>query len=554
MKVLIIGGVAGGATAAARMRRLDERAEIVMFERGEYISFANCGLPYYIGGEITDKEELTLQTPDSFNARFNVDVRVQNEVLSINREKKTVTALDLKTGKQYEESYDFLVLSPGADPVRPPIQGIDSARVFTLRNIPDTFAIKDFMDSRKPKTAVVVGGGFIGMEMAENLHAAGLKVTIVEMADQLLAPFDYDMACSIHRRVRSKGVELLLGNAVKAITDTGKALKITLNDSLIETDMLLMSAGVKPESTLAKHAGLALNEYGYIVTDEFMRTSDSSIYAVGDAVEITDFVLQKKNTVPLAGPANKQGRIAADNICGLESRYTGTQGSAILRVFDMTAATTGLNEKTAKRLGIKYEKSFTVSGSHAGYFPGANDMTIKTLFDPENGKILGVQITGKDGVDKRCDVIAAAMRFGATASDLTRLELCYAPPYSSAKDPVNMAGYVIENILTGKVRIFHWHDVETLDKEKVTLLDVRTPEEVEIGAMPGFINIPVDSLRERMSELDPQKPVYITCAVGLRGYVASRILSQNGFEVSNLSGGYTIWNRVKHCSTKRDKS
>ena len=548
MKVIIIGGVAGGATAAARLRRLDEKAEIVLFERGEYISYANCGLPYYIGDKITDSEELTLQTPESFNSRFNVDVRVQNEVLAINRAKKTVIVQDLKIGKQYEESYDFLILSPGAAPVKPPIQGVDSERVFTLRNIPDTFAIKDFINRKKPQTAVVVGGGFIGIEMAENLYAAGLKVTIVEMTNQLLAPLDYDMACAVHRHVRSKGVGLLLGNAVQTITDTGQTLKITLNDSQIEADMLLMSVGVKPESTLAQQAGLTLNERGYIVTDEAMKTSDPSIYAVGDAVEITDFVSQSKNTVPLAGPANKQGRIAADRICGIKSHYTGTQGSSVVQVFDMTVATTGLNEKTAKRFDVKYEKSFTVSGSHAGYFPGSFNMIIKTLFNPENGKITGVQIVGMKGVDKRCDVIATAIRFGATATDLTRLELCYAPPYSSAKDPVNMAGYVIENILTGKVKIFHWNDLKSLNKENVTLLDVRTPEEFSQGSIPGFINIPLDSLRKRMSELDPQKPVYITCAVGLRGYIASRILSQNGFETCNLSGGYTVWNCIEQGS------
>jgi len=550
MKILIVGGVAGGATAAARLRRLDEKAEIIMFERGEYISYANCGLPYYIGDEITDRDELTLQTPESFNARFNVDVRVQNEVLAIDREKKNITALNLKTGKQYEETYDFLVLSPGVTPVKPPIQGIDSNRIFTLRNIPDTFAIKDFINNQKPKTAVVVGGGFIGVEMAENLHNQGLKVTMVEMTDQILAPLDYDMACGVQRHIRSKGVELELGNAVKAITDTGQTLKITLNDAQIEADMMIMSVGVKPENILAKNAGLELNERGYIVTNDLMQTADPNIYAVGDAVEITDFISQKKNTVPLAGPANKQGRIAADNICGGNAKYTGTQGSSILKVFDMTVAATGLNEKTAKRFGVKYEKSFTVSGSHAGYYPGSFSMTIKTLFDPENGKILGAQITGIDGVDKRCDVIASAIRFGATAYDLTLLELCYAPPYSSAKDPVNMAGYVIENILKEKNKIFHWHDLENIDKQNVTLLDVRTSQEFSLGAIPNFINIPVDNLRKRISELDKKKPIYVTCAVGLRGYIAARILLQNGFDAYNLSGGYTVWNSIKNGSAK----
>jgi NADPH-dependent 2,4-dienoyl-CoA reductase/sulfur reductase-like enzyme/peroxiredoxin family protein/rhodanese-related sulfurtransferase/TusA-related sulfurtransferase len=550
MKILIVGGVAGGATAAARLRRLDENAEIVIFERGGYISFANCGLPYYIGGEIKEEAKLTLQTPESFNARFNVDVRIFSEVQFIDRERKTAVVKKLQSGEIYEESYDKLILSPGAAPLRPPIPGTDSERVFTLRNIPDTFAIKDFIARKKPKSAAILGGGAIGIETAENFKNAGLDVKIIELSEQVIAPIDFDMACAVHKHIRGKGVELILGNGVKFVTDTGDTLKITLDEGEITADMLLMSAGVRPESGLAKDCGLEINQRGFIVTNDHMLTSDPNIYAVGDAVEITDFVTQTKTAIALAGPANKQGRIAADNICGLDSTYTGTQGSSILKAFDLTVASTGLNEKTAKRLSIKYSKSFTVSASHASYYPGAFNMTFKTLFDLDTGKILGAQIIGVDGVDKRCDVIASAIRFGATAQDLTRLELCYAPPYSSAKDPVNMAGYVIESLMTGKSKNFHWHDIDGLDPRKATLLDVRTVPEFTMGAIPGFVNIPLDELRGRLSEIDQSKPVYVTCQVGLRGYLASRILAQKGYDVYNLSGGYSVWSAVKGGAAK----
>ncbi|MDR1762475.1 MAG: FAD-dependent oxidoreductase [Dysgonamonadaceae bacterium] len=555
MKTVIIGGVAGGATAAERLRRLDEKAEIVMLERGGFISYANCGLPYYIGGEITDKEELTLQTPESFKARFNIDVRINNEALSVNSKDKTLTVKNLQTGKTYTEKFDKLILSPGASPARPPIDGMNSKRVFTLRNIPDTYAIKNFIDAEKPKSAVVVGGGFIGLEMAENLHNAGLQVSIVEFANQVLAPIDFDMACAVHQHIRSKGVELLLGNGVKTIVEnTDKSLIVNLINGSISADMVIMAVGVKPDIAFLKDSGIALNERGYIITNEKMQTNIADIYAVGDAVEVADFITHQKTMVPLAGPANKQGRIAADVICSISSAYTGTQGSSILKVFDLTVASTGVNEKTANRLGLKYEKSFTVSSSHAGYYPGALPMTIKTVFDPDNDKIIGMQIVGFEGVDKRCDVVAAAIRFGASARDLTQLELCYAPPYSSAKDPVNMAGYVIENIIASKVKIFHWHDVESLDKDKVTLLDVRTKEEFSLGAMPNFKNIPLDEIRERMSEIDRTKPVYLTCQVGLRGYVAARILSQNGFDACNLSDGYAVWKSVMDGSSEIRKT
>ena len=545
MKTIIVGGVAGGASAAARLRRLDEKTEIILFEKGEYISFANCGLPYYIGGEITEKSALTLQTPQSFKARFHVDVRVSSEVIGIDKAAKTVTVKNHKNGETYTESYDKLILSPGAEPIKPPIEGIHSGRVFTLRNIPDTYKIKDYIAHHHPKTAAVVGGGYIGVEMAENLHSAGLKVTLIEMQDQVIAPLDFDMASDVHRHIESKGVTLMLGNAVRSMRETENGLSVALNSGEVQVDMLIMAIGVKPESELAKNAGLAVTERGAIIVGDDMLTSDPDIYAVGDAVEVTDFVTGQKAVIPLAGPANKQGRIAADNICGGQSRYTGTQGSAILKVFDMTVATTGINEKTAKRLGLVYDKSFTYSASHASYYPGAVNMSIKTIFEPQTGKILGAQIVGYEGSDKRCDVFATALRFGATAYDLTKLELCYAPPYSSAKDPVNMAGFVIENLLTGKVKNFHWHDVAELPRDKsVILLDTRTKMEYENGHIDGFINIPVDDLRSRLGELDKSKKVYITCQIGLRGAIACRILSQNGFDCYNLSGGYRLYNSI----------
>jgi len=549
-KIIIVGGVAGGASAAARLRRLDETDEIIIFEKGEYISFANCGLPYYIGGEIKEKSALTLQTPESFNARFNVDVRVQNEVISIDRQAKTVEVKNIKTGEIYAESYDKLILSPGAAPLMPKLPGIDSKCVFTLRNIPDTYKIKEYIENNHPKSVVIVGGGYIGVEMAENLQNAGLLVTIIEMTDQVIAPLDYDMACDIHRHIRQKGVNLLLSNGVQKIEEDAAGLKVIVSQGDnsqgdVRADMLIMSIGVRPESSIAKDAGLAVNERGGIIVDNYMRTSDENIYAVGDAIEITDFVTEQKAMIPLAGPANKQGRIAADNICGIDSQYTGTQGSAILKVFDMTVATTGMNEKTAKKLGLDYDKSFTYSASHASYYPGAVNMCIKTLFEKKTGKILGAQITGFDGADKRCDVFATAIRAGMTAYDLTKLELCYAPPYSSAKDPVNMAGFVIENLLTGKVKNFHWHDVNELPRDgSVVLLDTRTEEEYENGTIGGFINIPLDDLRSRINEIDKTKKVYVTCQIGLRGYIAARILSQNGFDAYNLSGGYRLYNSI----------
>ena len=534
-RILIVGGVAGGASAAARLRRLDENAEIIMFERGEHISFANCGLPYYIGGEITDKQQLTLQTPKSFRERFNIDVRVLSEIITIDKEVKTVTVKNHQTNEIYTESYDKLILSPGAEPIRPSIEGINSDKVFTLHNIPDTFKIKDYIDTNNSQSAAIVGGGFIGVEMAENLHAIGLKVTLIEMQEQIIPPLDYDMACDVHRYMKDKGVKLILKNGVKSIIDNGDTLTVKLNEGQVNVDILIMAIGVRPESRLAKDAGLDINERGYIFVNDYMQTSDPDIFAVGDAV----------GPIPLAGPANKQGRIVADVLCGGNYRYIGTQGSSVLKVFNMTIASTGINEKTAKGLGLNYDKSFTYSPSHATYYPDATYMSIKTIFEKETGKILGAQVVGFSGVDKRCDVFATAIYAKMTAFDLARLELCYAPPYSSAKDPVNMAGFVIENLLTSKVHNFHWHDVDSLPLDaKVTLLDVRSPAEYAGGTIPGFINIPLDELRSRLGQLDNAKPIYVTCQVGLRGYIAARILTQNGFETYNLSGGYRLYNSI----------
>lgn len=544
-KILIVGGVAGGASAAARLRRLDESCEIIMFEKGEYISFANCGLPYYIGGAIRDNSALTLQTPQSFHQRFNIDVRIRNEVIAIDKDAKTVQVLDRQSGEVYLESYDKLILSPGAEPIKPPIEGVQSGRVFFLRNIPDTYQIKDYIEQRRPRTAVIVGGGYIGVEMAENLHRAGLSVTLIEMQNQIIAPLDFDMACDVHHHMESKDVKLMLGTTVRAIREAEDGLRIVLDSGEVQADMLIMAIGVKPETAIAKDAGIETNERGAIIVGADMKTSDPDIYAVGDAIAVKDFVTGQEAMIPLAGPANKQGRIAADNICGGSSVYGGTQGSAILKVFDMTVATTGINEKTAKRLGLDYDKSFTYSASHAGYYPGAVNMSIKTIFEKSTGKILGAQVVGFDGSNKRCDVLATAIRFGATASDLASLELCYAPPYSSAKDPVNMAGFAIENMRQGKAKNYHWHDVNELSCDgSVIMIDVSTPCEFENGHIPGFRNVPLDEIRQRLHEIDNKKPVYVTCQIGLRGYIACRILSQNGYECYNLNGGYRLYNSV----------
>lgn len=547
MKVLIIGGVAGGASAAARLRRLDESAEIIMLERGPYISYANCGLPYYVGGEINQKEALTLQTPQSFHQRFGIDVRTEHEAVEIYPEKKTVLIRELSTGKEYEESYDKLILSPGGEPARPPIPGIDSPNVFTLRTVPDSIQIREFIQQKRPRRAVIMGGGFIGLEMAENLMRAGVAVTVVEAMEHVMAALDYDMASEVQQYLRHQGVELVLSQRVTAITPQESGLLIELeNESKLEADLLLLSAGIRPESTLAAKAGLSINERGAIQTDRHMRTSNEDIYAVGDAVEITNLVTSLPGYVPLAGPANKQGRIAADHICGLPSEYRGTQGSSVMKLFDMTVASTGLNEAAAKAAGLEYDKIHIFSPSHATYYPGAANLTLKVLFELPTGRILGAQVIGFDGVDKRCDVLATAIRAGMTAYDLAELELCYAPPYSSAKDPVNMAGFAIENLLTKKVRQFHWNDIPRIvDDPNAILLDVRTDMEWRNGSIPGAIHISLDSLRDNLKELEQEKEIYVHCQSGLRSYLACRILSQNGFSCSNLSGGYRLYSLIR---------
>lgn len=546
MKVVIVGGVAGGATAAARIRRLDEDAEITIFEKSGYISYANCGLPYYIGGEISDREELTLQTPESFNARFRVDVKVRHEVVAINPDRKTVTVRNLSGGEVFEEKYDKLVLSMGAKPIRPNLPGIDDERIFTVRNVEDTFRIKDYIDATKPERAVVIGGGFIGIEMAENLRRLGTEVTLVEAAPQLMAPFDGDMAAFIHAEVRAAGVKLVLGGMVDGFESNGKSLGVRLKDGVtISCDMAVLAIGVAPDTALAKDAGFELGIKGSIVVNERMETSVSDVYAVGDAVQIKNFVTGKPALISLAGPANKQARIAADNICEKDSRYNGAQGSSVIKVFRLTAAATGINERTAKSEGIDADKVILSPMNHAGYYPGGKIMTMKVVFEKGTYRLLGAQIVGFDGVDKRIDVLATAIRAGMKVTDLTELDLAYAPPYSSAKDPVNMAGFMAENIRDGLVGQWYYDDEPTLPRDgSVTLLDVRTAQEFATGNIDGFVNIPVDELRERAGELDKDKPVYVICQSGLRSYIAARILAGRGFEVYNFAGGYRFYAAV----------
>ena len=544
MKVIIIGGVAGGASAAARLRRLDEQAEIVLLERGPHISFANCGLPYYVGGVITDRAALTLQTPESFRRRFGIDVRVNSEAVAIDTAAKTVTVQG--PDGSYTEAYDSLILSPGAAPVVPPLPGLDDPRVFTLRTIPDAVRIREYIDATRPKRAVVIGGGYIGVEMAENLVHAGVKTAIVELSDHLIAPLDYDMACEVHQYARSQGLDLILKNGVQAVEPAPDgSLRVRLNNGALDADLVILSVGVRPDTALAKAAGLELTAKGCIVVDSHMRTSSPGVYAVGDAVQVTDLVTGQPGFVPLAGPANKQGRIAADNICGIASEYKGTQGSSVLKVFGMTVAMTGVNERAAKAAGLDYDKMYTFNNSHAAYYPGASGISMKVLYEKASGRILGAQLSGFEGVDKRCDVLATAIRAGMTAADLTELELCYAPPYGSAKDPVNYAGYAIENARAGLVRTLHWHDVAALPRDgSVTLLDVRTPAEYAAGHIDGFANLPLDELRQHIGRLDPAKPVCLHCHSGLRSYLACRILAGHGFTCYNLTGGYRFYRLV----------
>ena len=542
-KVIIIGGVAGGASAAARLRRLDESADIILLERSGQVSFANCGMPYYIGGVIEDRDELLLQTPQSLYARFRIDVRVHSEALEIHPEEKTVLIRDLLSGSTYTESYDSLVLSPGAAPVRPPLPGASLPQVFTLRNMEDCDAVKAFLLQKAPGSALVVGGGFIGLEMAENLSHIGVSVTLAELSDQVMAPLDADMAAYLHKHLISQGVKLLLGTGLECIRQENDCLVCQLSGNQTCTaDMVILAVGVTPDSHLAAKAGLDLGARGGIMVDQHLCTSAPGVYAVGDAVLTEDFVLKEASLIPLAGPANRQGRIVADVIAGRDTVYQGTLGTSICRVFRLTAGSTGKNEKQLKKAGISYGKVYTHPSDHAGYYPAASIMHLKLLFCPESGHILGAQAVGTNGVDKRLDVLATAIYAGLTVEDLEMLELAYAPPFSAAKDPVNLAGFVASNVRRGDLEQIFPEDVDTLALEDNTfLVDVRTPKEFSSGTIPGAMNIPVDELRDRLGELPQDKHLLIFCRVGLRGYVACRILTQRGFHASNLSGGYLSW-------------
>lgn len=544
MKIIIIGGVAGGAGAAARLRRSSEEAEIILFERGEYVSYANCGLPYYIGGVISDRDRLFVQTVENFNARFNIDIRIKSEVIAIDPLKKTVTVKNLGTGEEYFENYDKLIISTGAEPIKPPLAGIDNPKIFSLRNIPDTDMIKNYINQNNPQKAIVVGAGFIGLEMAENLHEAGLDITIVEKANQVMAPLDYPMAAMVHQQLRSKGVNLILEEGVSSFEETDNGLKVKLESGKsLTTDMVILSIGVRPETKLARDAQLKIGSLGGISINEYMQTSDQDIYALGDAVEVYNPVLGQYSLTPLAGPANKQARIVADNIIGgNKSKYKGTIGTSIAQVFDLTVAATGASSKLLDRFNIKHITSYTHESSHAGYYPNALPLSIKINFSETNGKLLGAQIVGFDGVDKRIDVLAEVIRQGGTIYDLAEFEHAYAPPYSSAKDPINMAGFTAENILSGKMKVIQAEEIENIDRINTIILDAGTKEEYEMGHIEGAINIPLNELRNRVNELPKDKDIITYCAVGLRGYIASRILTLSGIEnVYNLSGGYKTY-------------
>ncbi|WP_017209147.1 CoA-disulfide reductase [Clostridium beijerinckii] len=544
-KIIIVGGVAGGASTAARLRRLDENVDIIIVEKGEYISFANCGLPYYIGETIDERGKLIVQTVEEMSSKFNLDIRNLNEVISIDKENKKVKIKNYRTNEEYEETYDILVLSPGAAPLKPAIPGINECdNLFTLRNIPDTDKIKSYVDNNKPKHVTVIGGGFIGLEMAENLHARGIDITLVEASEQVMAPLDIEMASIIHEHLIDKNVELILKDGVSSFESKGKKI-ILSSGKEITTDMIILSIGVKPETTIARDANLNLNERGAIVVDKFMKTSDPSIYALGDAVEVMDFVNKKPTMIPLAWPANRQGRIVADNICGKNTEYKGTLGSSVAKVFDYTVATTGNNEKILKRLGIAYETIHIHPGSHAGYYPGSFPIAFKLLFDPKSGKIFGAQGVGLDGVEKRIDVLSAAIKGNFTVSDLQDFEPCYAPPYNSAKDPVNMLGYYASNIIEGFEKTIQWNEIDKLDKEKSLIIDVREEFELVTGGFDNSIHIPLGQLRGRLNEIPKDKNIYVTCQVGLRGYVACRILEQNGIQCANIDGGVKTYLYVK---------
>ena len=558
MKVVIVGGVAAGATAAARLRRLDEQAEILIFERSGHISYANCGLPYYIGDVITDPEALTLQTPEQFFARFRVQVRVRHEVTALHPERKAVSVTDLSTGRTFEESYDKLILAPGARPTQPRLPGVGLERVFTLRTVEDTFRIKEFIQKNKPRSAVLAGGGFIGLELAENLRELGMEVTIVQRPKQLMNPFDADMAALIHAEMRRHGVQLALGSTVEGFAPTNRGVEVLRKDEpSLQADMVVLAIGVTPDTALAKSAGLALGIKDSILVNDRMETSVPDIYAAGDAVQVRHAVTGQDALISLAGPANKQGRIIADNICGMDSRYTGSQGSSVVKVFSMTAAATGVNEKNARNAGFDPEAVILSPMSHAGYYPGGRLMTMKLVYDKPTLRVLGAQIVGYEGVDKRIDVLATAIHAGMTAPQLKELDLAYAPPYSSAKDPVNMAGFMAEDLDQGLVQQWRAEDEPALPRDgSVQLVDVRTQAEYAAGHIDGFINLPVDQLREHLEQLDKTKPVYLVCQSGLRSYIASRILKGSGFACSHLAGGYRFYAAVvwDACLTARAAS
>ena len=544
MKILIVGGVAGGATAATRLRRLSEENEVIIFEKGQYVSFANCGLPYHIGGTIHKRDALLLQTPESLNERYNLDVRVFSEVLSINTTEKKVTVKNLQSEEIYAESYDKLLLSPGAEPIKPPFEGINSDKIYTLRNIPDMDKIVE--KTKNAQNFVVVGGGFIGLEVAENLIEAGKSVKLVELGNQVMAPVDFDIASFVHEKAKQKNLELLLNVGVEKFNDKGETIEVFLNDGTsVETDVVILAIGVKPETKLAVDAGLEIGETRGILVNEFLQTSNPDIYAVGDAIEVAHFINNKKVLIPLAWPANRQGRIVADNIVlGNQYKYSGSLGSSILKFFELSVASTGLNEKTLKKFGIPYKTAIVTRGHHAGYYPGAKNMVLKLIFD-ENGKIFGAQAVGEAGVDKRIDVIATAIKGNLTVYDLPEIEITYAPPYNSAKDPVNIAGYTAENILKGDLEMVNYDDFWDFVKENnAVILDVRTSKEFTGGAIEGAININVDDLRENLQNLDKNKVYAIYCQVGLRGYLANRIMRNNGFRAVNLNGGYNLWAKV----------
>ncbi len=548
MKIVIVGGVAGGATAAARIRRLDENAEIIVFERSGYISYANCGLPYYIGDVITEPEALTLQTPESFFTRFRVTMKVRHEVTALHPDRKTVSVKNLETGEEFEESYDKLVLSPGAKPTQPRLPGVGLEKLFTLRTVEDTFRIKEYINTRHPKSAVLAGGGFIGLELAENLRELGMDVTIVQRPKQLMNPFDPDMASFIHSEMRRHGIRLALGYTVEGFEEKDGGVDVLLKDEApLHADMVVLAIGVTPDTALAKEAGLELGIKGSIVVNDRMETSVPDIYATGDAVQVKHYVTGQDALISLAGPANKQGRIIADNICGRDSRYQGSQGSSVIKVFDMTAATTGINETNAKKAGLDTDKVILSPMSHAGYYPGGKVMTMKVVFEKETYRLLGAQIVGYEGVDKRIDVLATAIHAGMKATELKDLDLAYAPPYSSAKDPVNMAGFMIDNLSEGTLKQWHLDDADSLPRDgSVTLLDVRTPGEYSRDHIEGFRNIPVDELREHLEEIEKNKPVYVICQSGLRSYIATRILEGSGYEAYNFSGGFRFYDAVNN--------